>query len=325
MRVLVTGGAGYIGSHCVYELIKDGHEVVVFDNLSVGSKSAVHKKAILVVGDIHDAAQLDQVMTSYTFDAIIHFAASIVVSESVKEPLKYYHNNLIGVHSVLSAMTRNNVKNIVFSSTAAVYGTPKEMPCVETTPTHPESPYGESKLASENMIKWVAAANDLNYTIFRYFNVCGADESGNIGLASKHITHIIPSAIEAVLGIRDKLTVFGTDFDTVDGTCIRDYIHVSDLARAHVLGLEYMLKTGVSEVFNLGSNAGYSVKQIVESVSQLCGDVPFVYGPRRDGDPAIIVANADKAKELLKWEPKYKLDEMIRTDYQWRSKHPKGY
>ncbi len=325
MKVLVVGGAGYIGSHCVYELIRDNHEVVVFDNLSNGNIEAVHPNAKLVIGDIHDSEALDSVMQSERFDVLIQFAAFIVVSESVREPIKYYKNNVMGVLNVLEAMQRNGLKNIVFSSTAAVYGNPKDVPCTEETLTSPESPYGETKLASEKMIKWVCNQYDMNYVIFRYFNVAGADYSGNIGLASKNITHIIPSAIETYIGIRPKLTVFGDDFPTKDGTCVRDYIHVSDLALAHIKGAEYLINEKKSNLFNLGTGDGYSVKEIVKAVLEECGDFTYEIGERRDGDPAIIVASNDKAQKILGWTPKYSLKEMVRSDYQWRLKNPNGY
>lgn len=320
MKILVTGGAGYIGSHCVYELIALGHEVVVYDNLSNSDGKAVHNQAKLELGDIHDGARLDEVMSAHSFDAIIHFAASIVVSDSVRDPLGYYENNVVGVLSVLKAMVRNNIKNIVFSSTAAVYGNPVEVPCLETTPTNPESPYGETKLASERMIKWVAEANGLNYIVFRYFNVAGADKSGEIGLSALKITHIIPSAIEAVLGVREKLMIFGDDYESKDGTCVRDYIHVSDLATAHVLAVDYLVKEKTSQTINLGTNDGYSVKEIADTVREVCGPFKVEITERREGDPAVIVASNEKAKRLLGWEPKYTLEDMVRSDFAWRKK-----
>ncbi len=326
MKVLVTGGAGYIGGHCVYELVRSGYEVVILDNLSTGNVEAIHKDAILYEGDMRDGAILDKIMTEHKIDAVLHFAAKLIVPESVTHPIEYYNNNVGGVTSVLDAMKRNDVKRIVFSSTAAVYGTPEKVPCTEDDPTRPESPYGDSKLACEGLIKWAAAAHDFQYVIFRYFNVAGGDASGTIGLASKKITHLIPSIIEAAQGIRPQFTLYGDDYPTRDGTCIRDYIHVTDLVKAHIKGLEYMVNDGGSGTFNLGTNDGSSNKEIVDAVEEVIGQkIPLVWGPRRAGDPAMIVASNEKAQKILGWTPEHNLKDIIKSDYDFRKNHPHGY
>lgn len=316
MRVLVVGGAGYIGSHTVYELIKDGHEVVVLDNLSSGYQDLVHPEAIFYFGDIRKKEEVSAVFTKEKIDVVMHFAAKIVVPESVKEPLDYYYNNVEGVRILLEVMNSYKVKKIVFSSTAAVYGEASGV-CYEDSPTKPINPYGETKLACEQMIKWTASAYGFSYVIFRYFNVAGADDSLKIGLKKDQLTHLIPLAIQAVLGIRDQLTIFGDDYPTQDGTCVRDYIHVSDLAYAHVLGAKHLLDGGKSEIMNLGSNDGFSVLEVAKTVNEI---VPLKYGfgPRRDGDPAALVASNEKAKNLLNWKPKRTLKDMIISDLNYR-------
>lgn len=323
MKVCVIGGAGYIGSHAVYELIRAGHEVVVIDNLSTGSKEMIHKDAVFHFGDITKKEELTTIFqeecAKKPFDVVMHFAAKLIVPESVHQPLEYYHNNVEGVRIMLEVMKDFGIRNVVFSSTAAVYGNPKNPVCHEEDPCEPVNPYGATKLASENMIKWVCAAYDMNYCIFRYFNVAGADESLEIGLKKDNLTHLIPIVVQTALGIRDKMMVFGDDYDTKDGTCIRDYIHVSDLARAHVLGAEYLLKENKSLLVNLGSNQGYSVKEVIEEVEK---EYPVAYEivKRREGDPAKLIASNDKAKELLGWSPKYNLHDIIRTDLEFRKK-----
>ena len=323
MKVCVIGGAGYIGSHTVYELIDDHHEVVVIDNLSTGQRDAVHTKAKFHFGDITNFEQLDEIFKEETalkpFDAVMHFAAKIVVPESVEKPLDYYHNNVEGVRVMLAVMANHGVKNIIFSSTAAVYGQPENGVCKEDDETKPINPYGETKLASEKMIQWVSDAYDMNYCIFRYFNVAGAHESLEIGLNRDVLTHIIPITVQTALKIRDEMSIFGNDYDTADGTCVRDYIHVSDLAQAHVLGMKYIVNENKSGIFNLGSSKGFSVLEVVNEVSKY-KPVNYKVGPRRAGDPAMLIASSNKAKEVLGFETERSLEKIIESDIKYREK-----
>lgn len=323
MKVLVIGGAGYIGSHAVYELIKDNHEVVVMDNLSTGKEYMIHKSAKFYLGDITKKEDLIDVFSKECnikpFDVVMHFAAKLIVPESVKQPLEYYHNNIEGVRLMLEVMTEFNIKNVVFSSTAAVYGEPIKPVCEESDITIPINPYGDSKVATERMIKWVCNAYNMNYCIFRYFNVAGADESLEIGLDKPNLTHLVPIVNQVILGLKDKMMVFGDDYNTPDGTCIRDYIHVSDLARAHIMGAKYITENNKSILLNLGSNNGYSVKEVIDIASKY-GNVNYEVVGRRVGDPAKLIASNTLAKEVLGWTPKYTLDDMIRTDLEFRRK-----
>ena len=320
MKVLVIGGAGYIGSHAVYELIRDNNKVVVMDNLSTGKKEMVHKDAKFYLGDITKKEDLERVFNSEKdIDVVMHFAAKLIVPESVKEPLEYYYNNVEGVRLMLEAMIKYGVKNVVFSSTAAVYGEPIKAVCEEDDITLPINPYGASKLATENMIKWVCNAYDMNYCIFRYFNVAGADSSLEIGLDKDNLTHLVPIVTQTILGLRDKMKVFGDDYDTEDGTCIRDYIHVTDLALAHILGAKYIKDNNKSLLVNLGSNNGYSVKEVIDIASKY-GKVNYDIEGRREGDPAKLIASNYKAKEILGWSPKYNLNDMILSDLEFRKK-----
>jgi UDP-glucose 4-epimerase len=317
MKVLVVGGAGYIGSHAVLELIKEQHKVIVFDNLSSGFEDMVSEQATLIVGDIRDKSALDNVFKKYTdIDVVMHFAAKIVVPESVEQPLEYYSNNVEGVRVLLESMKDHNIKNIVFSSTAAVYGEASGV-CFEEDETHPINPYGETKLATERMIKWVTQAYGMKYLIFRYFNVAGADQSLKVGLKKDQLTHLIPVAIQALIGLREKLLIYGDDYDTEDGTCVRDYIHVSDLAYAHVLGAKYLKDGGQSTTINLGSNQGYSVLDVAKTVQKL-GEMKYEITERRPGDPAKLIASNEKAKTLLHWEPKYGLEDIVNSDFEFR-------
>ena len=317
MKVLVVGGAGYIGSHAVLELIKKQHKVIVFDNLSSGFEDMVSEQATLIVGDIRDKNALDNVFKKYTdIDVVMHFAAKIVVPESVEQPLEYYSNNVEGVRVLLESMKDHNIKNIVFSSTAAVYGEASGV-CFEEDETHPINPYGETKLATERMIKWVTQAYGMKYLIFRYFNVAGADQSLKVGLKKDQLTHLIPVAIQALIGLREKLLIYGDDYDTEDGTCVRDYIHVSDLAYAHVLGAKYLKDGGQSTTINLGSNQGYSVLDVAKTVQKL-GEMKYEITERRPGDPAKLIASNEKAKTLLHWEPKYGLEDIVNSDFEFR-------
>jgi UDP-glucose 4-epimerase len=325
MKVLVIGGAGYIGSHAVYELIRNNHEVVIMDNLSTGREKSVNKKAVFYQGDITNKADLEKVFETECkkrpIDVVMHFAAKIIVPESVEKPLEYYHNNVEGVRLMLETMVQYNVKNVIFSSTAAVYGEPKKEICEEDDVLKPINPYGATKLAVEEMIKWTANAYKMNYGIFRYFNVAGADESLEIGYNYERpvITHIIPIIAEVALGMREKFMVYGNDYDTPDGTCIRDYVHVTDLARAHVLGAEYIMANNKSFTVNLGSNEGYSVKQIIDATNKI-KPIKYEMAKRRPGDPAKLIASNKRVKEILNWEPKYTIEDMIRTDIAYRSK-----
>jgi len=323
MKVLVVGGAGYIGSHTIYELVRSGHEVVVIDNLSTGLKEMIHENARFHFGDVTNKDRMIEIFNEETalkpFDVVMHFAAKLIVPESMTQPLEYYYNNVEGVRILLEVMNEFNVKNIVFSSTAAVYGTPINAVCREEDYTIPINPYGESKLACEKLIKWVANAHNMNYCIFRYFNVAGADETLEIGLKKDTLTHLVPIAIQTALGIRDKMTVFGDDYDTPDGTCIRDYIHVTDLAQAHVLGAEHLVNKNESLLVNLGSNNGFSVKEVIAEVEKF-KPVNFEIGPRRDGDPDKLIASNDKAKDILGWEPKLNIREIVESDMNFRVK-----
>ncbi|NLL69190.1 MAG: UDP-glucose 4-epimerase GalE [Acholeplasmataceae bacterium] len=321
-KVLVIGGAGYIGSHVVLELLDQNFEVVVLDNLSTGHKELVPKGVKLYVGDITNYDDLKEVFKTEKVDAVMDFAAKIVVPESVKEPLSYYHNNLEGVRLILEAMVEFGVKHLVFSSTAAVYGEPENGVCQEDDLKIPINPYGESKLAAENLIKWSSKAYDLDYVIFRYFNVAGADSRLRSGLISDKLTHIVPIITESMLGYRGPISVFGFDYPTPDGTCIRDYIHVTDLAIAHIEGLKYLLNGNKSAEINLGSNAGYSVLELVNEANTI-SKLSYTKGPRREGDPAVLIASNKRAKKLLNWEPTRNLKEIIKSDYEFRKTRKK--
>ncbi|MDR1088035.1 MAG: UDP-glucose 4-epimerase GalE [Coriobacteriales bacterium] len=323
MKVFVAGGAGYIGSHAVYELLRAGHEVVVYDNLSTGRRAAVHPEARFYEGDILDRARVVEVLEAEretgAVAVALHFAAKLIVPESVTHPLAYYHNNVEGLRQMLAGLIEADVRHVVFSSTAAVYGEPGEGECFEESATLPINPYGETKLAAERMIQWVAAAHGMNFCVFRYFNVAGADASLEIGLDKDQLTHLVPLIMQTALGQRDRLSIFGSDYDTPDGTCIRDYIHVSDLARAHVLGAEHIVKHQESLLLNLGSGRGYSVREVVAEAEAL---FPFAYeyAARRPGDPARLIANIQKAREQLDWQPRLGLREILQSDYAYRKK-----
>ena len=327
MRLLVLGGAGYIGSHTAVELLDRGHEVVIADNLITGYKQAVPKEAVFYQGDIRDYNFLNNLFKTEKIDAVIHFAAFSLVGESVTNPLKYYENNLYGTKGLLQAMIDNNVDKIVFSSTAATYGEPENIPILESDKTCPTNPYGETKLAMEKMMKWSANAYQLRYVSLRYFNACGAHKSGMLGEAHNPESHLIPLVLQVPNGKRESVSIYGTDYDTPDGTCIRDYIHVTDLAEAHILAVEYLMKGGESNVFNLGNGVGYSVREVIETARKVTGHpIPAVEIPRRAGDPARLVASGEKAKTVLGWEPKItSLEDIIRSAWVWHSTHPNGY
>jgi UDP-glucose 4-epimerase len=319
MSVLVTGGAGYIGSHMVLALTDAGHDVVVLDNLSTGMAWAVSPKARLVEGDIADQALVDRLISDHAVDAVVHFAGSIVVPDSVTDPLGYYHNNTCKSRSLIESAVKGGVPHFIFSSTAAVYGNPKSVPVRESDELLPISPYGTSKLMTELMLRDTSAAHDLNYVALRYFNVAGADPEGRSGQSTPRATHLIKVACETALGRRDHMAVFGTDYDTPDGTCLRDYIHVSDLVAAHLDALTYLKQGGESQVFNCGYGKGYSVLEVIGAVEKASGRKMDVrLSERRPGDPAEIVANADKARATLGWSPKHAdLDLIVTTALSW--------
>lgn len=328
MKVLVLGGAGYIGSHTVYKLIEEGHEVVVFDNLETGYVQAVHPKAKFYQGDLREKAQVDHLLDSEQgIDAVIHFAANSLVGESMVNPLKYYDNNLYGTKVLLQSLIAHGIKNVVFSSTAATYGEPVNSPILESDPLNPTNCYGETKRAMERMFYWTEVAHGIKYVSLRYFNACGAHINGNIGEAHNPESHLIPIVLQVANGKREYISVFGTDYDTVDGTCVRDYVHVSDLAEAHILACKYLLAGGKSDVFNLGNGVGFSVKQVIEKAKEVTQkEIKVVYAERRAGDPAVLVASSDKARKVLNWKPKYDdLATIIKTAWKWHFSHPDGY
>ncbi|MFQ7748723.1 MAG: UDP-glucose 4-epimerase GalE [Eubacteriales bacterium] len=306
MAILVLGGAGYIGSHTVYELIGSGADVVVADNLETGHREAVHPQARFYQGDIRSRDFLDRLFQQEAIDAVIHFAANSLVGESMMNPLKYYDNNLCGTKVLLEAMVAHNVRKIVFSSTAATYGEPVNIPILETDPTHPTHTYGETKLAMERMFHWAGKAHGLRYVSLRYFNACGAHKSGKIGEMHQPETHLIPIILQVPLGKRESVSIYGEDYDTRDGTCVRDYIHVTDLAQAHILAVEYLNRGGESDIFNLGNGVGFTVKEVIECARKVTGHpIPAISAPRRAGDPAQLVASSEKAKNILGWNPQY--------------------
>lgn len=327
MAILVLGGAGYIGSHTVYELIDAGRDVVVADNLLTGFRAAVHPKARFYQLDIRDRSALDELFTKEKIEGVIHFAASSQVGESMSDPLKYYDNNLHGTMVLLQAMVAHGVDKIVFSSTAATYGEPERVPILETDRTDPTNCYGETKLAMEHMMHWVSRAHGLKYVALRYFNACGAHPSGAIGEAHNPETHLIPLILQVPNGQREKISIFGDDYPTKDGTCIRDYIHVSDLAQAHILALDHLLQGGESDVFNLGNGVGFTVKEVIDVARAVTGHpIPAETCPRRAGDPAQLIASSKKAVEQLGWKPKYNdLNTIIASAWKWHSAHPRGY
>lgn len=318
MRVLVVGGAGYIGSHMCKLLAGRGHELVVFDSLVTGHREAL-RWGHFVEGSLHDAAALDVLFTQHRFNAVIQFAASIAVGESVREPLDYYRNNVGGTLELLNAMKRHGVRRLVFSSTAAIFGTPQYSPIDENHPHAPLSPYGHSKLMAEQVLRDAAAAGHLDAVALRYFNAAGADPEGELGEAHDPETHLIPLLLKAALGQVPPVTVFGSDYDTEDGTCVRDYIHICDLCEAHLLALSYLQDNPGFSAFNLGNGKGYSVKQVLAVVAQTIGrPVPTVMGPRRAGDPARLIASSELARSKLGWQPKMpELETIIRTAWRW--------
>jgi UDP-glucose 4-epimerase len=327
MCILVLGGAGYIGSHAVYQLIEQNYKVVVVDNLQTGHKEALHSDAVFYEGDIRDKAFLQTVFTNEDITGVLHLAANSLVGESMEQPIKYFDNNVYGTQVLLDVMSEFGVKHIVFSSTAATYGDQEVMPLTEEMPTKPTNAYGETKLVVEKLMKWCGAAHGLKYISLRYFNVAGARSAGKIGEDHNPETHLIPLVLQVALGKREFISIFGDDYDTEDGTCVRDYIHVEDLIDAHILALQHLQNEGNSDIINLGSNKGYSVSQIIETARKVTGhSIPAKVTPRRVGDPKALVASSAKAKDILEWEPKRtKIDRIIEDAWKWHKKNPDGY
>lgn len=324
--VLVTGGAGYIGSHTLRQISAAGFETLVYDNLEKGHAPAVANYR-MIVGDLHDGLKLDRVFQEFDVQAVVHFAAYIEAGESVQNPGKYFRNNTCGTLSLLQAMTRNNVRQIVFSSTAAVYGEPEAVPIVETARKQPTNAYGLSKLMVEEMLDWFHQAHGLRAVILRYFNACGADPSGEIGEDHRPETHLIPLILQVPLGKREKILIFGDDYDTPDGTCIRDYIHVCDLASAHVLALKALEQGKEFEAYNVGNGNGFSVKEVIDVAREVTGHpIPAELHPRRAGDPARLVASSEKLRRELGWAPSYpELRDIMGHAWSWFRTHPEGY
>jgi UDP-glucose 4-epimerase len=326
MAVLVTGGAGYIGSHTVAALLERNESVVVIDNLQQGHQAAV-LGGVFYKGDIRDTDFLDKVFAENDIDAVIHFAANSLVGESMQHPGKYYHNNVFGAICLLEKMKTSGVKKIVFSSTAATYGEPESVPIQESDLTNPTNTYGETKLAMEKMMKWFDVAHDIKFVALRYFNAAGAHENGQIGEDHSPETHLVPLILQVPLGHREHIAIYGEDYPTPDGTCIRDYLHVSDLADAHILALDMLRKGGESNVYNLGSGKGFSVKEIIEVARKVTGHpIPAIVQARRSGDPAVLIASSEKIKQQLGWNPsRDSLEAIMQTAWNWHQQHPDGY
>lgn len=329
MAILVLGGAGYIGSHMVDWLIENGsEEVVVVDNLVTGHRQAVHPKASFYQGDLADQDFMRQVFhENQSIDAVIHFAAFSLVGESMTDPLKYFDNNTVGMVKLLEVMNEVGVKNIVFSSTAATYGIPEELPIKETSPQAPINPYGESKLMMEKIMDWCDQAYGIKFVALRYFNVAGDKPDGSIGEDHQPETHLIPIVLQVANGQREKMMIFGDDYETADGTNIRDYVHPFDLAQAHLLAVNYLRQGNDSSAFNLGSSTGFSNLQIIEVARKVTGKaIPCEIGPRRQGDPDVLIADSTKARDILGWKPEFdNIEKIIASAWTWHSSHPNGY
>jgi UDP-glucose 4-epimerase len=327
MNVLVVGGAGYIGSHCVRQLLAAGHRPVVLDNLSFGHRAAVPAGVPLVVCEMSDVGQVRQALREHRIDLVRHFAAFINVGESVQQPLRYYRNNVVATLGLLEAMLAEGVKRLVFSSTCATYGIPSRMPMDETLPQLPINPYGQTKLDVENALRALARSDGLSFAAFRYFNAAGASEDGSIGEDHSPESHLIPLAVAAALGRGPALKVFGDDYPTPDGTCLRDYVHVDDLARAHIAVFDKLAAAGVSLFYNLGTGQPTSVREVLASVAKATGrPVPHDFAPRREGDPPALYADPAKARRELGWEPKHSsIDSLVATAVRWHQSHPRGY
>ncbi|TDQ41452.1 UDP-glucose 4-epimerase GalE [Aureibacillus halotolerans] len=326
MSILITGGAGYIGSHTVDYFKAQGKEVIVFDNIRTGHKESI-PGVTFIEGDLLNKGLLDQVFQDHSIDAVVHFAAKSLVGESVTDPLSYYENNVTGTQQLIQAMVKNDVKKLVFSSTAATYGNPTEVPIKESLPTNPTNPYGETKLAIEKMLAWCDDAYGLKSVSLRYFNAAGASPTGKIGEDHAIETHLIPLVLQVALGQREHISIFGDDYPTEDGTCIRDYIHVSDLASAHFQALKYLDNGGKTDVFNLGNGQGFSVKQVIDTCRQVTQHaIPAKTAPRRAGDPAVLIASSKKAQEVLGWVPASpELSTIVADAWAWHQSHENGY
>lgn len=326
MSILIIGGAGYIGSHTVKYFIEQNEDVIIVDNLLTGHKEAVLSDKFYNC-DIRDKEALDKVFKENNIEAVIHFAANSLVGESMVKPYEYYHNNVYGMMCLLDVMKENNVDKIVFSSTAATYGEPKNIPILESDDTNPTNTYGETKLAMEKMMKWFDNAYGTKYVSLRYFNAAGAYFDGSIGEAHTTETHLIPLILQVPLGKREHISIFGNDYDTNDGTCIRDYIHVMDLASAHYKALEYLRKDNESNIFNLGNGNGYSVKEVIDIARKVTShEIPAKLEERRSGDPAVLIASSDKARKVLGWKPEYdSLERIIEDAWRWHKNNRDGY
>ncbi|PYF03252.1 UDP-glucose 4-epimerase GalE [Ureibacillus chungkukjangi] len=326
MSILITGGAGYIGSHTVRYFLEQNEDVVVIDNLQSGHRNAVNIEHFYE-NDIRDQEALDRIFKRHDIEAVIHFAANSLVGESMKKPFEYYHNNVYGMMCLLNVMKDNNVNKIVFSSTAATYGEPMNIPIQEEDETNPTNTYGETKLAMEKMMKWFEQGYDIKYVSLRYFNAAGAHRSGAIGEDHNPETHLIPLILQVPLGKRDRIYMFGDDYSTIDGTCVRDYIHVMDLASAHYLSLEYLRSNHSSNIFNLGNGNGYSVKEVIDVARKVTNHtIPAEVKERRAGDPAVLIASSEKAKNVIGWSPKFdSLEKIIADAWNWHVNNPEGY
>lgn len=327
MSILVLGGAGYIGSHAVYQLIDRGYEVVVVDNLQTGHQKAVHPMAKFYKGDIRDKPFLSSVFKQEKIEGVLHFAANSLVGESMDIPLAYFNNNVYGTQVLLEVMNEYSIKHIVFSSSAATYGEQMIMPITEEMSTLPTNAYGETKLMMEKIMKWCDVAHDLKYVSLRYFNVAGARSTSEIGEDHNPETHLIPLVLQVALGKREYISIFGDDYDTEDGTCIRDYIHVEDLIDAHILALQYLQNGGESNIVNLGSGQGFSVKNMIDASREVTGhDIPAKVVPRRGGDPSKLIASSDKARKVLGWNPqRTSIKNIIEDAWNWHQLHTNGY
>ncbi len=326
MKVLVTGGAGYIGSHVVQLLAERNYQVLVFDNLIKGNRGAVHPDATLIVGDLRDRAALAKLFQAHQFDGIMHFASRILVGESMEQPFDYLRDNLYTIINLLECASRHGVKRFILSSTANLYDQPERVPIDESEALIPGSIYGETKYMAERLLAWMDRLNGMKYCALRYFNACGAHPDGHIGEAHDPESHLIPLVLQVALGQRESIEIYGTDYDTPDGTCIRDYVHVLDLARAHILALE-ALADGESRVYNLGSGSGYSVLEVIEAARAVTGQaIPIIEAPRRPGDLPVLVADSEKIGRELGWETDYNnLETIIQTAWNWHRHHPDGY
>lgn len=327
MKVLVLGGAGYIGSHAVDQLIEEEFDVVVVDNLETGHKEAIHHKAKFYEGDCRNISFMENVFKNEKVHAVMHFCAYSLVGESMKNPLKYFNNNMYGMQVLLEIMKKYSIDKLIFSSTAAVYGEVEQVPIKEETILQPTNPYGESKLVMEKMVKWANKAYGLKYVALRYFNVAGAKTGATIGEDHNPETHLIPIILEVALGKRKEIAIYGNDYPTKDGTCIRDYLHVSDLVDAHIKALKYLNEGGESQSINLGSSKGYSVLEIIEAARKVTGhNISCKVEQRRAGDPSILIASTEKAVERLNFKPKYTdIEEIIKTAWAFHKKYPEGY